>query len=121
MKVGVVGASGYAGGELLRLLADHPHIETTYLAAGSNAGEAITSVHSHLTHLEGRQFAATSIDEINKTDLVFLALPHGESAALVEKISPNVLVVDLGADFRLRNQASWQKYYGGSQIGRAHV
>ena len=117
MKVGVVGASGYAGGELLRLLGDHPHFETTYLAAGSNAGEAITSVHSHLTHLEGRQFAATSIDEINKTDLVFLALPHGESAALVEKISPNVLVVDLGADFRLRNQASWQKYYGGSHAG----
>ena len=117
MKVGVVGASGYAGGELLRLLADHPHFETTYVAAGSSAGESITSVHSHLTHLEGRQFAATLLDEINKTELVFLALPHGESAALVAKIDPNIRIVDLGADFRLRNQGSWQKYYGGSHAG----
>lgn len=118
MKVGVVGASGYAGGELLRLLASHPHFEASYIAAGSNAAELITDIHSHLTQYGATRFSATSIEEINKTELVFLALPHGESAALAEKISPSVRVVDLGADFRLDNAESWRKYYGGDHAGK---
>ncbi|MFM7491041.1 MAG: N-acetyl-gamma-glutamyl-phosphate reductase, partial [Actinomycetota bacterium] len=100
MKIGVVGASGYAGGELLRLLAKHPKFELAYIAAGSSAGELITSVHSHLTAYSSHRFAATSVDEINTCDLVFLALPHGESANLVSNIAPKVKIVDLGADFR---------------------
>lgn len=117
MKVGVVGASGYAGGELLRLLADHPVFEATYIAAGSSAGESITSIHSHLTSYSGQSFAMTSVGEINKCDLVFLALPHGESATLANGIDAKVKVVDLGADFRLKNSGAWAKYYGGEHAG----
>ncbi|MFM8842796.1 MAG: N-acetyl-gamma-glutamyl-phosphate reductase [Actinomycetota bacterium] len=117
MKIGVVGASGYAGGELLRLLAKHPQFEATYIAAGSNAGEPITSIHSHLSSYTSRKFDATSVDEINKCELVFLALPHGESASLVSAIKDGVKIVDLGADFRLRSEASWKKYYNDSYAG----
>ena len=117
MKIGVVGASGYAGGELLRLLAKHPKFELAYIAAGSSAGELITSVHSHLTTYGSQRFAPTSVDEINKCDLVFLALPHGESASLIPSIAPKVKIVDLGADFRLKNESSWKKYYNNSYAG----
>lgn len=117
MKVGVVGASGYAGGELLRMLANHPNFEPGYIAAGSSAGEAITSIHSHLSAYSGKKFSETSVAEINNVDLVFLALPHGESAALAKAIDPKVKIVDLGADFRLRNPQSWSKYYGGVHAG----
>lgn len=117
MKVGVIGASGYAGGELLRLLALHPDFELEYCAAGSNAGEQITSVHSHLTHLAGRTFEATSANRINQCELVFLALPHGESSSLVSQIDERVRVVDLGADFRLTSSQSWERYYGGAHAG----
>lgn len=117
MKIGVVGASGYAGGELLRLLAKHPIFEPSYLAAGSNAGEPVTSVHTHLTSYGSLTFHATSVPEINECELVFLALPHGESAALVRQIAPHVKIVDLGADFRLTSEKSWKKYYNDSYAG----
>ncbi|MFM8752719.1 MAG: N-acetyl-gamma-glutamyl-phosphate reductase, partial [Actinomycetota bacterium] len=117
MKIGVVGASGYAGGELLRLLAKHPKFELAYIAAGSSAGELITSVHSHLTTFGSQRFAPTSVNEINMCDLVFLALPHGESASLIPSIAPEVKIVDLGADFRLKNESSWKKYYNNSYAG----
>lgn len=117
MRVGVVGASGYAGGELLRLLASHPDFEPTYIAAGSSAGEQITSIHSHLSQYAGRVFETTSAAHINKAELVFLALPHGESASLVREIDESVMVIDLGADFRLKDSASWEKYYGGQHAG----
>ena len=117
MRVGVVGASGYAGGELLRLLAAHQHFETSYIAAGASAGEQITSIHSHLTQYANRRFEETKATEINKLDLAFLALPHGESASLVNQIEEKVKVIDLGADFRLRDGASWNKYYGGKHAG----
>ena len=118
MKIGVVGASGYAGGELLRLLSHHEKFELAYISAGSNAGEQITSVHPHLLNFSDRKFETTAIELINKCDLVFLALPHGESAALIEAIEAKVKVVDLGADFRLADGASWEKYYGGSYAGQ---
>ena len=117
MKIGVVGASGYAGGELLRLLADHPVFELVTISAGSHAGEVITSVHSHLTAFRGRTFDETNVANLKSLDLVFLALPHGESAKLVTELPPATKVVDLGADFRLRSAASWQKYYGGAHAG----
>ena len=117
MKIGVVGASGYAGGELLRLLAKHPVFDPYYVAAGSNAGEKISSIHSHLTVYESKPFETTSVEAINKCELVFLALPHGESASLIAGIDTKVKVVDLGADFRLRNEQSWKKYYNDSYAG----
>jgi N-acetyl-gamma-glutamyl-phosphate reductase len=117
MKTAVIGASGYAGGELLRLLATHPHFEATVVSAHSNAGEQVTSVHPQLQSYAGREFV--KVDSINfaDIDLVFLALPHGESAALIEKIPSSVKIVDLGADFRLEDPAQWEKYYGGKHAG----
>jgi N-acetyl-gamma-glutamyl-phosphate reductase len=118
MNIGVVGASGYAGGELLRLLSNHDNFEITYISAGSNAGEDITSVHQHLMNFAGGKFEKTDVNLINNCDLVFLALPHGESASLIANISPKVKVVDLGADYRLADSKSWEKYYGGEYAGQ---
>ena len=117
MKIGVVGASGYAGGEILRLLSRHSVFRPHYIAAGSNAGEKITSIHSHLSPYESQSFSETSVDKVNECDLVFLALPHGESASLIKSINANVKIVDLGADFRLQSEASWKKYYNDSFAG----
>lgn len=117
LKVGVVGASGYAGGELLRLLSTHPYFDVTYVAAGANAGEKITSVHQHLTGFSGRKFETTSPEAAAQCDLIFIALPHGESAKFITAFHADTKVVDLGADFRLRDQNSWQKYYGGVHAG----
>ena len=117
MKIAVVGASGYAGGELLRLLAGHPKFEISYIAAGSNSGELITNLHPQLTNFAGRKFESTNVEMINKCQLAFIALPHGESAKLISQIDKNVKIVDLGADFRLQNPESWQKYYGGEHAG----
>ena len=117
MKIAVVGASGYAGGELLRLLAGHPKFEISYIAAGSNAGELITNLHPQLSNFAGRKFESTNVEMINKCQLAFIALPHGESAKLISQIDKNVKIVDLGADFRLQNPESWQKYYGGEHAG----
>jgi N-acetyl-gamma-glutamyl-phosphate reductase len=117
MKTAVIGASGYAGGELLRLLATHPHFEVTVVSAHSNAGEQVTSVHPQLQSYSGRTFV--NVDEIDfaAIQLVFLALPHGESAALIAKIPAHVKIVDLGADYRLEDSLQWEKYYGGKHAG----
>jgi len=117
MKTAVIGASGYAGGELLRLLAIHPHFEVSVVSAHSNAGEQVTVVHPQLQSYAGREFV--SVDSINFADieLVFLALPHGESAALIAKLPAHVKIVDLGADYRLEDATQWEKYYGGKHAG----
>jgi len=117
MNFGVVGASGYAGGELLRLLSEHPQCELSYIAAGSSAGELIASTHHHLTNFYGRKFEKTDLAAINACDLVFLALPHGESAKIIPGINPTVKIVDLGADYRLSSATSWEKYYSGVHAG----
>jgi N-acetyl-gamma-glutamyl-phosphate reductase len=117
ISVGVIGASGYAGGELLRLLLNHPDFDVTYISAGSNAGEPITSVHPSLTSYAGQSFQVTSTELANTCDLLFIALPHGESAKIISGIDSRVKIVDLGADFRLQNSDSWSKYYGGTHAG----
>ena len=117
MKTAVIGASGYAGGELLRLLAMHPRFEVTVVSAHSNAGEQVTTVHPQLQSYAGRSFVSIDSIDFSTLELVFLALPHGESAALVEKIPASVKIVDLGADFRLADSSQWEKYYGGKHAG----
>jgi N-acetyl-gamma-glutamyl-phosphate reductase len=117
MKTAVIGASGYAGGELLRLLATHPHFEVTVVSAHSNAGEQVTSVHPQLQSYAGRLFVNVDSINFNEIELVFLALPHGESAALISKIPAHVKIVDFGADYRLEDAAQWEKYYGGKHAG----
>jgi N-acetyl-gamma-glutamyl-phosphate reductase len=117
MKTAVIGASGYAGGELLRLLSTHPHLQVTQVSAHSNAGELITNVHPHLTTHNGERFL--SIDSLNFEDIefAFISLPHGQSAGIVEKFSKNTKIVDLGADFRLTDATQWKKYYEGIHAG----
>ena len=118
MNVGVVGASGYAGGELLRLLSNHPNFKLAYISAGSNAGEPITAIHPHLTNFAEQKFESTDMSRINKCELVFIALPHGESAKLISQINEDVKIIDLGADFRLSDESSWDKYYSGNYAGK---
>lgn len=117
MKIGVVGASGYAGGELLRYLAIHPIFSASVITAHSNAGEQITSIHPHLHAYAGQVFSAYSAKALSECELVFLALPHGQSAKVVAELEPGVKIVDLGADFRLESSESWSKYYGGEHSG----
>ena len=107
----VAGASGYAGGELLRLLLAHPELEVGPLCAGSSAGKAVNDLHPGLVRLGDRTFASTDAAVLAEADLVFLALPHGESAALAAAIPPGTPVVDLGADHRLASAADWERFY----------
>ena len=117
MKTAVIGASGYTGGELLRLIGMHPHLEATYISAHSNAGELISSIHPQLTGYGIQEFSSLDIEKAQECDLVFLAMPHGESAKIVPQLAPSQKLIDLGADFRLSSSDSWVKYYGGSHAG----
>lgn len=117
ITVAVAGASGYAGGELLRLLAGHPEIEPTVLAAGGRAGESVGAVHPNLTQYSGQMLVETSASALGACDIVFLALPHGESAALAAQLPTGLPIIDLGADFRLSDAAAWERFYGGSHAG----
>jgi N-acetyl-gamma-glutamyl-phosphate reductase len=112
-RVAVAGASGYAGGELLRLLADHPGLEIGALTAQSNAGAPVTDIHPHLHSLSGAVFTSADPDALADVDLLFTALPHGESAALAARLPAGLRIVDLGADFRLANPGAWARYYPG--------
>ncbi|GAA3967953.1 N-acetyl-gamma-glutamyl-phosphate reductase [Thermobifida alba] len=113
----VAGASGYVGGELLRLLLAHPDIEIGTLTAGGNAGTRLGEHHPHLTPLADRVLADTTTETLAGHDVVFLALPHGHSAALAAQLDADTLVVDCGADFRLRDAAAWQRFYGSEHAG----
>jgi N-acetyl-gamma-glutamyl-phosphate reductase len=116
IRVAVAGASGYAGGELLRLIAGHAEFELVAATAHSQAGTPVARVHPQLTGLD-LPLAATDAATLSDADLVFLALPHGQSAALADQLPAGVRVVDLGADFRLADAALWQRYYGGPHAG----
>lgn len=116
-RVAVAGASGYAGGELLRLLLAHPDVEIGTLTAGSNAGEALGTLQPHLVPLADRVLAETSPQTLAGHDVVFLALPHGQSGPLAAELGEDVLVVDCGADFRLADAAQWLRFYGGDHAG----
>lgn len=111
MRTAVAGASGYAGGELLRLLAAHPELDVVVAQADSRAGEAVTAVHPNLVGYAGQVLAPSDPALLADADVVFLALPHGASAALVDSFRPDQLVVDLGADFRLKDGGAWEKFY----------
>ena len=117
MKIGLIGGSGYAGGELLRLLQSHPEFEVSVVTAHSNAGELITSIHPQLQSYVGQKFASYPDSDFTECELIFLALPHGESAAIISKLPATAKIVDLGADFRLSSEESWKKYYGGEHAG----
>jgi N-acetyl-gamma-glutamyl-phosphate reductase len=107
----VAGASGYAGGELLRLLLAHPELTVGPVAAGSSAGKPVTDLHPQLPQLAGAVFADTTAEVLTRADLVFLALPHGQSAALAAALPSGLPVIDLGADHRLASAADWTRFY----------
>lgn len=117
IRTAVAGASGYAGGELLRILAGHPEIEIGALTAGSNAGTELGAHQPHLRSLAGRVLAETNPGSLAGHDVVFLALPHGRSGPLAGELGGDVLVVDCGADHRLADPAGWERFYGTAHAG----
>ncbi|WP_328741830.1 N-acetyl-gamma-glutamyl-phosphate reductase [Streptomyces caniferus] len=117
VRAAVAGASGYAGGEVLRLLLGHPEVEIGALTGHSNAGQRLGGLQPHLVPLADRELQPTSAEVLAGHDVVFLALPHGQSAAVAEELGPDVLVVDCGADFRLSDSADWEAFYGSAHAG----
>jgi N-acetyl-gamma-glutamyl-phosphate reductase len=118
VRVAVAGASGYAGGELLRLIAGHPDLELGPVTAAANAGVAVTDVHPHLAALAGRRFTRADPDQLAEADLIFLALPHEESAALAADLPASQPIIDLSASFRLEDPADWKNFYTAPHNGR---
>ena len=117
LSVAVAGASGYAGGELLRLLADHPEFDVTTVTAFSNVGQSLIAVQPHLRSLAHLEFVETSAETLAGHDIVFLALPHGKSGEVTASLDPNTLVIDCGADHRLTSESDWAEFYGGDYFG----
>lgn len=117
ISVAVSGASGYAGGEVLRLLASHPEVSVGAITAHSNAGSRLGEVQPHLHSLADRLLEETTAENLAGHDVVFLALPHGASAAIARALPPETLVIDAGADHRLEDSAAWQKFYGSGHAG----
>ncbi len=116
-RVAVAGASGYAGGELLRLLYGHPEVEIGVVTAHANAGTTLGEHHPQLWPLADRVLTATSAAELDGHDAVFLALPHGQSAAIAAELGPDTVIVDCGADHRLVDPQAWASFYGGDHPG----
>ncbi|MCV6982557.1 N-acetyl-gamma-glutamyl-phosphate reductase [Mycolicibacterium pulveris] len=122
VSVAVAGASGYAGGEILRLLLGHPaygdgRLRIGAVTAAASAGTTLAEHHPHLLPLAGRVLEATDADTLSGHDVVFLALPHGHSAALADQLGPEMLIVDCGADFRLTDAVAWERFYGSPHAG----
>jgi N-acetyl-gamma-glutamyl-phosphate reductase len=117
VRVAVAGASGYAGGELLRLIAGHPQLSLVAATAHAQAGSPVTAVHPHLGSYAEWSFTPTDPELLAGAELVMFALPHGQSAEVAAKLPPETKIVDLGADHRLHDAAAWERYYGGPHAG----
>ncbi len=122
LKVAVAGATGYAGGEILRLLLGHPayadgRLSIGAVTAAASAGSALGEHHPHLIPLAQRIVEPTDQDVLESHDVVFLALPHGNSAALAQQLAPEALIIDCGADFRLTDADAWEGFYGSPHAG----
>ena len=116
-SVAVAGASGYAGGELLRLLSQHPEFRVVTVTAFQNAGQSLAEVQPHLRSYVELTLQPTTAEVLSGHDLVFLALPHGKSGELTAHLRDDALVVDCGADHRLADPADWGAFYGGDHFG----
>lgn len=120
MKAAVIGASGYSGGELLRLLSQHPNFTSVAAIAHSQAGEKISAIHPQLLGSFAGTFASFDIQLLEEADVIFFALPHGESGKLISEnwsVLQSKKIIDLGADFRLQSPELWERYYGGQHHG----
>jgi N-acetyl-gamma-glutamyl-phosphate reductase len=118
VRVAVAGASGYAGGELLRIIDAHPDLELGPLAAAASAGAPVTVAHPHLAHLDSHTFEPLDPARLSSADLVFLALPHEESATVGAALPAGTPVVDLSASFRLADPRVWSVYYRTPHAGQ---
>ena len=110
-SVAILGASGYTGAELVRLIATHPGLKIAALTADRKAGQPMTSVYPQFRHLDLPLLQTIEEIDLGKIDLVFAALPHGLSQAIVRDLPKTTRIVDLGADFRLRDPADYEKWY----------
>jgi len=117
ISVAVSGASGYAGGEVLRLLAGHPNVTIGAITAHSNAGSRLGELQPHLHGLASRILEDTTVENLSGHDVVFLALPHGASAEIAAQLPEGTVVIDAGADHRLQDAAAWEKFYGSAHAG----
>jgi N-acetyl-gamma-glutamyl-phosphate reductase len=117
LSVAVAGASGYAGGEVLRLLAGHPEFTIRTVTAHSNAGQPLVAVQPHLRSLAHLTLVDTTPENLAGHDVVFLALPHGKSGEITAQLSDDTLVIDCGADHRLTGEDDWARFYGGDYFG----
>jgi N-acetyl-gamma-glutamyl-phosphate reductase len=117
VRVAVAGATGYAGGELLRLLLAHPSVQLGAVTASANAGTLLGQHHPHLIPLLDRIVGETSREVLSDHDVVFLALPHGASGEVAAQLHPDTLVIDCGADFRLEQAEVWQRFYQSTHAG----
>lgn len=117
LSVAVAGASGYAGGELLRLLSQHPELDVTTVTAFQNAGQPLIATQPHLRSLAHLTLQETSPEVLSGADVVFLALPHGKSGEITAELPDDVLVIDCGADHRLTDPEAWAQFYGGEYFG----
>jgi N-acetyl-gamma-glutamyl-phosphate reductase len=116
-SVAVAGASGNVGGELLRLIAKHPQLELKTVTASSMVGEKVSKLHPGVGKYADLVFSSNDAQSLSGHDIVFLALPHSKSAEVAAWLSPDTLVLDCGADFRLERESDWQKFYGGEHAG----
>lgn len=112
-KIAILGASGYTGAELVRLIATHPTMEIVALAANSKAGQSMASVFPHLRHLSLPDLVKIEEIDFANVDLCFCALPHATSQAVIKSLPETLKIVDLSADFRLRDPEVYAKWYGG--------
>lgn len=117
LSVAIAGASGYVGGELMRLVADHPELELKTVTANSNAGERVSSLHPGNRVHADLIFVETTSSNLQGHDIVFLAMPHAKSAEVASWLSETKMVIDCGADFRLQDADAWKKFYGTEHAG----
>ena len=117
VRVAVAGASGYAGGEILRLLCAHPGVEIGALTGASNAGQRLGALQPHLLPLADKVIEETTIEVLSGHDVVFLALPHGQSGVIAAALPEGTVVIDCGADYRLADAGLWERFYGSEHAG----
>ena len=111
-QISIIGASGYTGAELIRLIAEHPSMKIKHLIANSKAGQSMDQVFPHLRHLELPDLVTISEVDFSSIDLAFCALPHKTSQEVISALPKSLKIVDLSADFRLRDVADYEKWYG---------
>ena len=117
IQVAVAGASGYVGGELLRLIAGHPMLDLGAVTGHSNVGETLATLQPHVPEFADRVIVETTAENLVGHEVVFLALPHTKSAEIAQQLPAHVMIIDCGADFRLEDSADWEKYYQTTHAG----